>query len=582
MLLVLCFIAAAILIFIGPLTHYFVPPPLPGIPHSKLSRWMPWGDLGSLAVHFIRTGQVFDWLCWQCVRQRSAVVQLFLPSFSTTSPIVIVGDVREIQDIVTRRGREFDRLPLMHDWFEVVMPEASIGQRSDDDFRRMRRLWNGMLSPVFLEEVMASAIGVVMAQLIELWTLKAQASPNGTFESCQDLLHAALESMWMALVGCPLGLMDAKVGAVQGTSTGVGGKGAVLPQFFRDFDILCTCIDWLITGFSLSFYKWFFPRFPVLTRARARAKSSIQTHIDDTRRRLSVEKGSAPQSAISIVLSRDMARNAADGVPDSALIDETLLLLVAGHESTGAAAAWSLKYLMDHPAVQRRLYDDLMHAYPEIAAGTTLGIASPASMAKSLVRNSPPYLEAIVEEVLRVAAAGPVSFRITMAECDVLGHTLPAGTPLVLMTAAPQYGHLEGFDRFDVAEETRSATSQRRADRRRWKCEDIPLSEFAPERWLDGAGSFDRDAGLSLPFSAGIRGCFGKRIATLELKVIIAMLVMSFDFPRLPNTQSTYACRDGLNRQPTCAYIRPVQRRGKKVPAHGVLVAVENPVLERS
>jgi hypothetical protein len=36
---------------------------------------------------------------------------------------------------------------------------------------------------------------------------------------------------------------------------------------------------------------------------------------------------------------------------------------------------------------------------------------------------------------------------------------------------------------------------------------------FDPDRWLDEDGSFDPNAGPSLPFSLGQRGCFGKSLA---------------------------------------------------------------------
>jgi hypothetical protein len=37
--------------------------------------------------------------------------------------------------------------------------------------------------------------------------------------------------------------------------------------------------------------------------------------------------------------------------------------------------------------------------------------------------------------------------------------------------------------------------------------------QFDPDRWLREDGSFDPNAGPSLPFSLGQRGCFGKSLA---------------------------------------------------------------------
>lgn len=37
--------------------------------------------------------------------------------------------------------------------------------------------------------------------------------------------------------------------------------------------------------------------------------------------------------------------------------------------------------------------------------------------------------------------------------------------------------------------------------------------QFLPERWLASDGSFDANAGPSMPFSSGPRGCQGKNLA---------------------------------------------------------------------
>jgi hypothetical protein len=41
--------------------------------------------------------------------------------------------------------------------------------------------------------------------------------------------------------------------------------------------------------------------------------------------------------------------------------------------------------------------------------------------------------------------------------------------------------------------------------------------QFDPDRWLREDGSFDPNAGPSLPFSLGQRGCFGKSLAVSRI-----------------------------------------------------------------
>jgi hypothetical protein len=48
---------------------------------------------------------------------------------------------------------------------------------------------------------------------------------------------------------------------------------------------------------------------------------------------------------------------------------------------------------------------------------------------------------------------------------------------------------------------------------------------FDPDRWLREDGSFDPNAGPSLPFSLGQRGCFGKNLAVCPAPATFQMMV---------------------------------------------------------
>ena len=73
----------------------------------------------------------------------------------------MVSDLREIENIVTKRGNEIDRAPLMHDFFGLLVPEATIGMGTNERFKKQRRLWNRILSPAFLKQVAAPALHVL-------------------------------------------------------------------------------------------------------------------------------------------------------------------------------------------------------------------------------------------------------------------------------------------------------------------------------------------------------------------------------------------------------------------------------------
>lgn len=126
---------------------------LPGIPHSSLERWMPLGDLGCLGVHYLRNNSVFDWLSGQCLKQKSVLVQIMIPSLSTTSPVILIADLREVRDIVVKKCHKIGRALPIHYWFEVPFPYATTCMQTNTSFERQRGIWSYMLNPDFLNTV---------------------------------------------------------------------------------------------------------------------------------------------------------------------------------------------------------------------------------------------------------------------------------------------------------------------------------------------------------------------------------------------------------------------------------------------
>jgi cytochrome P450 len=76
-------------------------------------------------------------------------------------------------------------------------------------------------------------------------------------------------------------------------------------------------------------------------------------------------------------------------------IDEIFLYLVAGTETSAVTLAWYLKYMTNHPNVQRKLRAHLMDKVPELQdRDMVYEDVDPVKV---------PYLEAVVQETLRAA-----------------------------------------------------------------------------------------------------------------------------------------------------------------------------------
>jgi len=229
--------------------------------------------------------------------------------------------------------------------------------------------------------------------------------------------------------------------------------------------------------------------------------------------------------------------------------DEILGFLVAGHDTTSTSFTWGVKFLSDHHTVQRKLRDALRQALSEAAC------EGRQPTTQEITRCHIPYLDAVQEEIHRRGLTAPFNPRITVVDTTVLGYHVPKGTDVMLMNNGP------GFitPALDVKEEDRSESSQKAAGRvGEWDPSD--LGDFKPERWLkqdeNGEMQFNPTAGPSMPFGAGPRGCYGKRLAYLQLKFLITLVIWNFELEHASDKFSSYDAEDRMTHQPQQCYLR--------------------------
>lgn len=214
---------------------------------------------------------------------------------------------------------------------------------------------------------------------------------------------------------------------------------------------------------------------------------------------------------------------------------------------------WMAKYLTDMPEVQTKLRSVLYETLSTARAGNRLFAIEELRQAKL------PYMDAVIEETLRINAVTVT--REAMSDTTVLGYPIKKGTQVFFVSNGP--GFLSPSIPVDSAK--RSETSRTAKLNATWD-ETQDLTRFNPERWLvrknDGEGlladdvSFDGAAGPQLVFGLGPRSCWGRRLAYMEMKTIIAMLVWNFRLLETSPALSSHAGLEGIARVPQQCYLR--------------------------
>jgi len=165
---------------------------------------------------------------------------------------------------------------------------------------------------------------------------------------------------------------------------------------------------------------------------------------------------------------------------DEELHDELGTLLVAGHETTATALAWTFRWLLEKPDIAARLR-------AEMAVAEKDGPLTPERIAKLEL------LDAVVREALRLQPVIPLVGRVLQRPARVGGYDLPAGTSVLCSIYL----------------------AQRRPDA-------YPRPrEFFPDRFLGKKLSPNE----FFPFGGGVRRCIGMAFALYEMKMVVARVL---------------------------------------------------------
>jgi len=231
------------------------------------------------------------------------------------------------------------------------------------------------------------------------------------------------------------------------------------------------------------------------------------------------------------------------------LRDELSLYILGGHDTTATTPAWTVNAMTDEPVPQDTLR---MHSY----ALFPVARAAKWSPSASEILGMPAlYLDVFLEESLRHTRTIPLLLREVLADgTEILGHRVPKGKTVILNARSLSFVE----PRLEIQEELRSK-SCREAEDNFGTWDERDLGRFEPMRWLIKTGEhkseqpvrgekgnslkqdfsfagfrFDPHAGPALTLGAGPRGCAGQRLAYLELRIVLMMLVWNFCFEQCP------------------------------------------------
>lgn len=500
------------------LRRKLMPKPYPGIPYNHQSARRITGDIPNL-VPIIEATNEFSNTLFTVTTQRLGVpiAQLLFPGLR--KPMVIIEDPREIEDILVRRNKEFDKAPMAIDMFAPMFPNSTLGQYTTPELRAQKRLWQDVMNIDFLRKAAAPNIHKAALELVDLWRLKAESQSlykDQAFEVHDDLKDTTLDAMWVAVVGEEPGLtsynyrkLQKQLSGGQGPDNEPAPRGAFLREEVRYIGATISKNSNHPLPKWAQIFETYTPRYRRFRRTVLSGVGRVMKKAVERFQLLEIgqlESDVLDQCMMDLVLRRQIleARKAgrppSDPTKDISMLDELFVMLVGGHDSTANAMTWFLRFMESNQGVQSELRAALRAAFPGPKPPTVTEI----------IQAEIPYLDGACEEGLRLAGTAKANLRQAVVDTEILGYRIPKGTEIFLNL------HINRQPA-PVDEAKRSRSSQDAASKRGDGFEGPAgrdLGRFEPKRWLvkneSGQDVFNPYALTNLAFGGGYRGCFGE------------------------------------------------------------------------
>jgi cytochrome P450 len=212
-----------------------------------------------------------------------------------------------------------------------------------------------------------------------------------------------------------------------------------------------------------------------------------------------LKSGKRKNDILQILIDSQQAELKNDRLDNRDIVQENILFLVAGSETTSNTIGFAITHLIEYPEVLHRLQKELDDLYPR-------DIRPPFQ--HDDLKNLP-YLNAVINETMRLKPVAMGGLPRQTHSDYLLGgkYHIPKGMlvagNIYCCQTSPEY----------------------------WP---EPLA-FKPERWLEGS-DIPADKSAFFPFSSGSRNCIGQNFAWMEMRLILASFVYNFNIEPVPES----------------------------------------------
>lgn len=393
-------------------------------------------------------------------------------------PFVVTTEPELIAEVLRKRPdtyRRIDRMELIFDELGV----AGVFSAEGAPWRAQRKLAMRALDNNHLNAFFATLLDVAK-HLHQRW--EAAADKGDVLDVVDEMMRFTID-------------VTTRLAFAEETDT-IGGKQSTL---LDDIDGILPGVSRRLSA-AFPYWRLFrLPRDRKLDRSIKQLRAWLGELIERTRADLKADpsRAEAPRNFLEAML----VATDADGKPFSneIVFGNAITMLLAGEDTTANTLAWAVHFLLDSPAELSALRTHIDQVLGDARVPTDM------AMTRTLED-----IESVANETMRLKPVAPILFLQNIPALTLGDLQLEPGTALILLT------RVSGMDpkRIENPE------------------------VFRPNRWREGAIAAEMQrSGVFVPFGSGPRICPGRSLALLEIRVVLATLLRSFELERVGRSE---------------------------------------------
>ncbi len=372
----------------------------------------------------------------------------------------LIVDPAGVEHILQTHQLKYRKPNRFNNAFGVIAGNGLVTSEGEHWLKQRR-----LMQPSFHREALVSLTDMMAANIQWLLSEWDQLPDGAEIDIAHEMMRLTLKNVGMSLFGIDISDQSNKIA----------------PNLIRAFqharyklNAPFSLPEWLPTRENREFKE-----------ARAALNEVVQDIIDTHRRSASTH------DLLNLLISTQDA-DTGERMTDEQLRDEVITLLIAGHDTVGAALSWAWILLSQNPDKRAILNSEVRHLssrYPLWADMQNM-----------------PYVKQVFDESMRMYPPAWGQPREAIENDIVEGFEIEKGH----MIALCQYiNHRDP----------------------RWWSEP---EQFKPERFADGSEK-DRPKVAYFPFGGGSRMCIGNHFATMEAMLALAGISQRYDIDLISN-----------------------------------------------